>query len=533
MGETTIKSLEKIDNNGVMHAWEVFAEKKQRFTDIGLEIRGVHKAIKSAWGGQAYEEYSDQFANIFSQVEDIGDALTQIADAIKEVIYDGFYVADDSLNQQLLEAQHNTRKGSSEGSGGETNYTALAPKEVLYSTIEAAYIPNLAYPQLPARPVLVSTIGRAYQPNLAYHTMVSKPVLASCLPSARVIDIVYRNLPHRAVLSSLIGDALQVDIGYVELAMREQLASTISDMYVPDLSYVPLAIRAMGASSLSQCHAFLLDYLAASPNLQQVKNTLMATQVNQIVLMSLVNNRTDAETASLIGEAIVGNIHGEIDESSREKLVSVIGDSVFQKMYGRAPGETGTGKPVDWVDTTAEKTNLGIIRDTVSTIVHPVQKTFQQNITYTHPASGSSSVLTVQTGVGAVKTTAGIITPRPEIGAVSSEKVVAAVGQLAAAGNCRTLETCIYQAAAQKTGASLQVSAGATNQNVSRNLIDIVAGTSPVAADTINSVITGDLSPAARGNISDIVSRWSAHAGQYDFSSLRYPVPTGSFSWVI
>ena len=79
MGEKiTIESLEKIDNNGVMRAWEVFAEKKQRFTDIGLEIRRVHRAIQNAWGGKAYEEYSDQFANIFSQVEDIGDALKSL-----------------------------------------------------------------------------------------------------------------------------------------------------------------------------------------------------------------------------------------------------------------------------------------------------------------------------------------------------------------------------------------------------------------------------------------------------------------------
>ena len=84
MADNTIKSLERIDNAGVMQVWETFAEKKQRFTDIGLEIRGIHNAIKGAWNGEACNESRDQFDNIFSQVEDLGDALTQIADALKE-----------------------------------------------------------------------------------------------------------------------------------------------------------------------------------------------------------------------------------------------------------------------------------------------------------------------------------------------------------------------------------------------------------------------------------------------------------------
>ena len=537
MGEKiTIESLEKIDNNGVMRAWEVFAEKKQRFTDIGLEIRRVHRAIQNAWGGKAYEEYSDQFANIFSQVEDIGDALTQIADALKEVVYDSFYVADDSLNQQLLEAQHNTREGSSDASGdGGGDYKRLSPKEVLYSTIKAAYKPNLAYPQLPARPVLVSTIAQAYQPNLSYRTLSPRPVLASCLPSARIIDITYRNLAQRAALSSQIGDALQADISYAELALRERLASTIGEPYMPDLSFVPIWLRGLDASALQQLQAFLLDYSAASPGLQQVKNTLMATQINQIVISSLAGGRSDAETASLIGEAVVGNIHGEIDGGLRETLVQGIGNSVFSMMYGRAPGEQAAeGSRINWIDTDTEKTALGMVRDAAGLAAQPVSRVFGQEISGAKTAAGASSVMTVKTGTGAVKSTAGIIAPRADTGAVSAQKVAAALGGVAAAENSRTLETVVCQAAAQKTGVFTLVSICATKQKVSGNVIIVEAGTPAVAQETVSAVISGNLSASAEGNINAVVTQWSSQAGQFDFSMLQYPVSSGeSFSAVI
>ena len=531
MGGSEIKSLKRIDNQGVMDVWDTFAEKKKRFTAIGDEILNVHKAIGKAWEGTAYREYLDQFNLIFSQVNDIGDALIEIADALKDDVYDSFYVADDSLNQQLLEAQHNTQKGSSgKSDGGDAGYRVLQRRAVLYSTIRDAYMPNLAYPQLPARPILVSTIGQAYKPNMAYHAMSPKPVLASCLPSAKVINIIYRNLPQRATLASVIGDAVSADVSYAQLALRAQLSSTIGDMMVPDLSYVPLAYRSMENTSLAQICAFLLEYAKASPNLQKAKNTLMAARVNQIVIESLATGRSDAETASLIGEAIVGNIHGKLDGKLRATLVTVIGNNVFQRMYGRAPGETGSGKPINWIDTGAEKAELGMVRNAVKMIAKPVPKTFPQNVTGMKPGKGAACVLSVRTGVGAVNTTEGIIAPRKPIGPVAAEKVIKAMSQLANADNHSTIVKCICQSAAEATGAASLITPGATSQSVTGNAIVISAGAATIASDTVSSVISGNLSAGAQANISDVVGQWSAQAGKFDFSSLKYPVAAGAFS---
>ena len=533
MGGSSIKSLERIDNAGVMQVWETFVEKKERFTDIGLEIRAVHRAIKSAWGGQAFGEYNDQFDNIFSQVEDIGDALTQIADALKEVVYDSFYVADDSLNQQLLEAQHNQKKGGKDSGGGKANYKQLKPKPVLYSTIKDAYVPNLAYPKLPARPVLVSTIGKAYQPNLAYQTMSPKPVLSSCIPSARMVNLTYRNLTQRAVLSSVIGDALKVNISYIDLARRAQLSSTIGEMKVPDLSYVPMTIRSMEASVLGQMLQFLLDYTAAAPGLQQAKNTLMATQINQIVIDSLAQGRSDAETASLIGEAVVGNIHGELDPAAREALVSVIGNGVFQHMYGRAPGEASTGKPIDWIDSGAEKATLGIIRDVVQMSAKPVSNPIQLTIGTMPSGDGAKCVLAIQTGVGAVTTTNSIISAGTDIGTVPTQKVVTAMTDVAAAGNQRALEVCVCRMAAEQTGASSVIAISATRQAVNGTTIVISTGEPAVSTSTMNAVISGNMDAAASTNLSNVVTQWSANAGQFDFSALQFPCAADSLASVI
>lgn len=533
MADNTIKSLERIDNAGVMQVWETFAEKKQRFTDIGLEIRGIHNAIKGAWNGEACNEYRDQFDNIFSQVEDIGDALTQIADALKEVVYDSFYVADDSLNQQLLEAQHNQQKGSNDSGGGKADYKQLKPKPVLYSTIKDAYVPNLAYPKLPARPVLVSTIGKAYQPNLAYQTMQPKPVLSSCIPSARMVNLTYRNLTQRAVLSSVIGDAVQANISYIELARRAQLSSTIGEMKVPDLSFVPMALRPMETSALGQMLQFLLDYSAAAPGLQQVKNTLMATQINQIVIDSLAQGRTDAETAALIGEAVISNIHGELDPALRQTLVSVIGDGVFQYMYGRAPGEASSGTPINWIDTGMEKNTLGLVRDAVGMAAQPVTNPIQLSIGNMPTGDGARCVLTVQTGVGAVNSTAGIISAGIDIGTVPSQKVVAVMSDLAAAGNQRSLEVCVCRIAAEQTGAASVIAVSATSQAVSGTTIVINAGTPAVTPETTSALVAGSMDAAASANISNVVTQWSAGAGQFDFSTLQFPCTADSLASVV
>lgn len=532
MGDT-IKSLDRIDNAGVMKIWETFAEKKERFTDIGLEIRAVHRAIKGAWGGQACEEYSDQFDNIFSQVEDIGDALTQIADALKEVIYDGFYVADDSLNQQLLEAQHNSGKASKDSGGGGGNYKRLKPKPVLYSTISQAYKPNLAYPMLPARPVLVSTIGRAYQPNLSYRTMNPRPVLSSCIPSARMINLTYRNLTQREVLASVIGDAVKANISYLELVRRAQLASTIGDMLIPDLSYVPLAMRSMDGSTLEQMLVFLLDYTAAAPRLQQVKNTLMATQINQIVIDSLATGRSDEETAALIGEAVIGNIHGDLDAETRETLGKAIGDGVFQYMYGRAPGEASTGRPIDWIDSGTEKSVLGLVRDAVAISAQPVTSPIQLTIGDMPSGSGSKCILALETGTGPVRSTESIIGTGTDIGRVSSDKVITVTANLATAGNQRALEVCVCQMAAEKTGANSVITISATSQTVNGNTIVINAGTPAVSAETLSTVAGGQMNSAASGNLASVVGQWSENAGHFDFSSLQYPCSAAGANPVI
>lgn len=522
----SIQSLKRIDNNGVMKIWETFARSKKRFTDVGLEIRSVHRAIVDAWGGEAFNEYEDQFDTTFSKVDDIGDALTEIADAIKEVIYQSFYVADDTLNQQLLEAQHNTREGKGSASSGSNNeeYTRLNPRARLYSTIAEAYVPNLAYPQLPTRPVLVSTIAAAFKPDLGYHLMSPKPVLHSCLPSAVMIDLTYRSLQQRQCLCSLIGDILQTGVSYLELICRPQMVSTTPAPYIPDLSYAPLGIRGMSAHCAMQCLHFLLDYTEAPGNLREVKNSLMATQINQIVIDGMVNGRSDEEISSKLGEAVISNIHGKLNPEYREELVSVIGENLFQKMYGRIPGEESNGKHINWIDTNPEKTQIGVVRDIVQTFSLPDPKPFNSLIHDVRPAIGETKcLLNLQTGTGALQTADSIIAPRESIGMVSPQQVSVVMSGMAEQVNRQTLETCVCSYAAEKTGAVSVILPSATSQSADATSIVIRTGQVIITAETVNAVAAGKEDATAQANISQVITQWSSNAGQFDYSALQYP----------
>lgn len=532
----SIQSLKRIDNNGVMRAWEVFARSRERFTDVGLEIRSVHKAIKAAWGGEAFKTYEDQFDTTFSKVDDIGDALIEIADAIKEVIYQSFYVADDTLCQQLLEAQHNTKqgKGGDSSGGGDAGYRKLKPRPKLYSTIREAYIPNLAYPQLPTRPVLVSTIAAAYKPYLGYQVMSPKPVLHSCLPSAVMIDLSYRGMRQKECLHSIIGDILQTDVSFLELICRPQLSSTTPAPYIPDLSYAPLGLQGMSAQCALQCLQFLMDYSGSPGNLREVKNSLMATQINQIVIDGMVNGTSDEEIASKLGEAVVSNIHGNLDPAYREILVSVIGESLFQKMYGRAPGEASSGKHIDWIDSDLEKAQIGVVRDIVQAIALPVPKPFTPVIHDVRIASGDTKcLLNVQTGTGALQTASSVIAPRESIGKVPQQQVSIVMNGVAEQANQRTLEVCVCSYAAEKNGAASVIAPAATSQSVDGTSIVIKAGQTTITVETVNAVATGNVDASASANITQVVTQWSSNAGTYDYSALQYPSIADSTAAVV
>ena len=142
------KGLADKARTGAEEAAEKVKDAKEQIND---EVKSQVAEIRaSQTGTDPIHDYIQ--SKFIKREETIEEAREEAADALKEVVYDSFYVADDSLNQQLLEAQHNSRQGSKDSGGGQANYKPLKPKPELYSTIKDAYVPNLAYPMLPARP---------------------------------------------------------------------------------------------------------------------------------------------------------------------------------------------------------------------------------------------------------------------------------------------------------------------------------------------------------------------------------------------
>ena len=533
-GGNSISSLKRVDNAGIKAAWDTFAQCDKRFAQISDDIYHLDNRMGDNWEGEAYDEYKERFRIIFRQVREIGDSLKEFADGLKEA-YSSFYEGDDGLAQQLLEASYNSSKesGGNEDAGDtKKDYKELHKVPELYSTIMAAYVPNLSYPAMNAKPVLVSTIGAAYQPDLSYATMHPKPVLQSCLPSATMLNLTYRNLEQKEKLKSVIGDAIQISVDWLEMARKEVLQSTIGAPYEPDLSYVPMEARALDIATLNESLRFLLDYTAAGGSLKDIKNGLMAGQINQIVIESMAMGRSGEETARLLGEAVVGKIYGqEMSPAGREQLVSIVGNAVYGQMYGHEPGAkvAADARPViDWIDSPQERETLGMLSDLVGEVKS------SGVLAGDRPVNGAA-VLTASTAAAfvpqynstATSSVADLIGTRAPLGTVDSSLVSLTAARIAKDGNMTSFERIVGQICTSKSGGSSVLPVTPTVQSTVGNIITIGAGVSPVGGSgfDIGSLVSGAGTPETGAAVGQIVNSFSPNLVSYDFSSMRMPPP--------
>lgn len=233
----TVKSLKLYDANKVISAINIFHEHCSTFDTVAHQILCEKDNVMDHWKGAAANMFEEKFKTVYSQVTDIGDALYEIYNALLDA-QDAFYQADDSLNQQMKQAQHNDSKSSGGSSSSSDSWSTL---EVVPHNTPDAYVPNITYPPMKPIPVPQSTMGESYNPSFFYENFQNMPVIDHAVPSPYIVQMLYDSMTVKDIIAHNVGEATENTFEYDQMTLKEVVPHDVPDATVPELTYDEMA----------------------------------------------------------------------------------------------------------------------------------------------------------------------------------------------------------------------------------------------------------------------------------------------------
>lgn len=100
MAEKTIVSG-TIKTEKIQSAHETIKELVSAYTDVNHRVTEITRQVKENWVGNGLNEFEHQYDTLIRKIEDFGDTLTEIYDAL--VAAQGEYdTADDKMRQTYV-----------------------------------------------------------------------------------------------------------------------------------------------------------------------------------------------------------------------------------------------------------------------------------------------------------------------------------------------------------------------------------------------------------------------------------------------
>ena len=103
------KSSGNVMCDGSIDTKKIYATHRQikeivdSFKDVNWEVSQITTTIKENWVGQGRNEFESQYNLLIKKIEDFGDTLQDIYDALVEAEAE-YEAADDSLRQEFVMA---------------------------------------------------------------------------------------------------------------------------------------------------------------------------------------------------------------------------------------------------------------------------------------------------------------------------------------------------------------------------------------------------------------------------------------------
>jgi len=90
-----------IDTNKIYATHRQIKEIVDSFKDVNWEVSQITTTIKENWVGKGRNEFESQYNLLIKKIEDFGDTLQDIYDALVEAEAE-YETADDSLRQEFV-----------------------------------------------------------------------------------------------------------------------------------------------------------------------------------------------------------------------------------------------------------------------------------------------------------------------------------------------------------------------------------------------------------------------------------------------
>ncbi len=93
-----------IDTEKIYEAHRLIKEIVDSYKDVNKEVAEITSTIKQNWVGKGRNEFESQYNLLIRKIEDFGDTLQDIYDALVEAEAE-YETADDSLRQDFVMAK--------------------------------------------------------------------------------------------------------------------------------------------------------------------------------------------------------------------------------------------------------------------------------------------------------------------------------------------------------------------------------------------------------------------------------------------
>ena len=90
-----------IDTNKIYATHRQIKDIVESFKDVNLEVSQITTTIKENWVDKGRNEFESQYNLLIKKIEDFGDTLQDIYDALVEAEAE-YETADDSLRQEFV-----------------------------------------------------------------------------------------------------------------------------------------------------------------------------------------------------------------------------------------------------------------------------------------------------------------------------------------------------------------------------------------------------------------------------------------------
>lgn len=92
-----------IDTEKINAAHRQIKEIVEAYKDVNLVVSQITKKVKENWVGKGRNEFESQYNLLIKKIEDFGDTLYDIYDALVQAEAD-YETTDDSLRQEFVKA---------------------------------------------------------------------------------------------------------------------------------------------------------------------------------------------------------------------------------------------------------------------------------------------------------------------------------------------------------------------------------------------------------------------------------------------